>query len=99
MSQLDQLIQGLKRDINDHTTQIIGLKGLNKTFDKCFAEIANMEAFIRMEIQKQKDEIEHMKHDVQQQELQNMAMEKTHKAEMLSVIKCEKKTEQCMEQL
>ena len=47
---MNQHVEALRRDFNDHTTQITALKGMNKTFDKCFAEIANLEAFVRMEI-------------------------------------------------
>ena len=52
---LEQKVQSLSRDSNEHGTMIHALKGMHKTFDKVFADIGNLESHVRLELQKFKD--------------------------------------------
>ena len=96
---MEQKVQALARDSNEHGTMIHALKGMHKTFDKCFAEIGHLESHVRIELQKFNDKIEMTEASIAQQQIQNLAMERQHRADMLSVVAAEKHTELAVQQM
>lgn len=78
---------------------IHALKGMHKTFDKCFADIGNLESFLKLEIQKMVDRIETTDVALQNQEAANACMEREHRADMASVAAVEKQIEIALKQM